>query len=161
MNQRATITMHCDMLELKHYRQECRFASVLLGLAMFFAMLEPSVLIFYAPETLVARVAGLTHRADWIALFFLQCAALKLPHLWLQIFHPKSRHLRLFSKLACFALCVASAMWMLLAYLSRNMDVFAVTLVFARNSLGAVAFALAIAISLNNQQLRGIESHAT
>mgnify|MGYP001588057206 CR=1 FL=1 len=43
---------------------------------------------------------------------------------------------------------------MLLSFLSSPLDVEAITGVFARNSLGPLSFALVLAISLNNQQVR-------
>lgn len=152
-------TCRVDHLELVHFRAECRFISVLLALSMMFNMVEPAVLIFNTPDTMVTRTAYLTSHPDWIALFFVQAAMLLVPHVWVQAFRPNSRARRWTTKLACFALCVGSALWLLLAYLSATFDIAVITGLFLRNSGGAVTFALALAISLNNEQLRGLQKN--
>jgi len=154
---KSTVTCRVDHQELLHFRAECRFISVLLSLSMILNMVEPAILIFQAPYPMVARTASLTIRPDWIALFFVQACVLLIPYVWVQAFRPDSRARRWVTKLACFGLCVGSALWLLLAYLSTRFEIAVVTGLFLRNSGGAVTFALALAISLNNEQLRGLQ----
>ncbi len=155
------VVCRVDHQELVHFRAECRFVSVLLALSMIFNMVEPALLIFQAPNTAVARIASMTQHPDWVAVFFLQAAVLLVPHVWVHAFRPTSHARRWATKLACFALCVSSALWLLLAYLSRNVDIAVITVLFLRNSGGAVIFALALGISLNNEQLRGLQKNET
>lgn len=148
------IVCRVDHRELLHFRAECRFISALLALSMVFNMLEPAILIFSAPETVLSQVASSTRRPEWLALFFIQAAIALIPYVWVQAFHPRASARRWATKLACFSLCCASALWALLAFTSRGFDFAVITGLFLRNSAGAVTFALALAISLNNELLR-------
>lgn len=147
--------------ELDHTRKalndalvDGRLLSVLLSASLIFNMIDPALLILNEEGSLVALVARMTHRPALVAGLFIVMAGLAAPYVLMQVFNPTVRYRRRVVRLACLALCLGGVVWVLLGYLSRNLDYATITGIFLRNGVGNIALAAVLANSINNEQKR-------
>lgn len=143
------------LTELQHTNVQLRFVAALLAAAMIRDLADPAILLLTGTETLLFRVAASTSlgpvATGWL---FAALAVLLLPFLLVQIWHRRSL-CRLVTKLAVLVLALTSLLWIFLAWRCTHLDLGATTQVLiALQGVGALLFALALALSLNAEQLR-------
>lgn len=144
-----------DPLAFEHFRKLCRWGSVVLTARLAFDMIDPALVIRNVPTSIYALVAQMTHQPDMVAWAFYLCASLMAPYLWLQIALPgHMTYRRPITQLGVLGLAGGGCMWALMATLSQALDIGAITWIFARTAAGLFAFALVLAISLNDEQKR-------
>ncbi|HEY8359261.1 MAG TPA: hypothetical protein VIL30_17570 [Ramlibacter sp.] len=151
---KATLRHSITLTELQHTYVQLRFAAILLGGSVLFDLIDPALLLLGSGQSFIYRAASLTALGSiGTALLFLTFALLLLPFLALQIgICPQCR--RGGTQLACLALTGAGLLWFFLAWRCIPLDIGTAPIVFARNGAGTMLFALALAYSLNAEQLR-------
>lgn len=143
------------MTELQHAAVQLRLVAVLLATSMLFDMLAPALLLLAGADSIVLRAAaGTSLHAYGVGALFVALAVAMLPYLALQLgAWPRAR--RGLTKFTCLALALSGVLWAFLAWRCAHMDIgAAASLVFTRNALGALTFSVALAFSLNAEQLR-------
>lgn len=151
---RAALRVSVQLTEAQQERVQVRLFTALLVLAMLFDLIDPAVLLLGTPESLVFRVAEATSIGPYaFAHILLGLAVLLLPFLLLQ-FGVLERRRRGVTQLACLALALSGLLWSFLAWRAIPLDYGTAPLVFGRAGGGAMIFALALAWSLNADQVR-------
>lgn len=153
-NLRGAMQTSLVLTELQHSNMQLRMVQILLSLSMMFDLFDPATFILTVPTSITARVAVLAYSADMVAYSFIALGLLMAPYALMLAFFPDCQARRDITKLACFALLGASLQWLFLAYLSRNLDIEAITGVWIRTSAGALGYALVLALSLNAEHAR-------
>lgn len=156
ISERLRSVMHTSLVltELQHSQMQLRLITVLLSLSMMFDLLDPATFILTVPTSITARVAMLAYSAELVAYSFIALGALLAPYAAMHAFFPNHPARRGITQLACFALLGASLQWMFLAYLSRNLDIEAVTGVWLRTAMGALGYSMVLAVGLNAEHAR-------
>lgn len=140
--------------ELLHTQIQVRLAWVLLAGAMLWDFIDPALLILTVNASMVHRIALMTQHPLLVGATFLVLAAGVVPFVVLQLLAPASRWRRSITKLACLTLVAGGLLWVFLAWNARHVDVEVVGGIFLRTGLGAFLSALALALSLNQEQTR-------
>lgn len=133
-----------------------RLALLVLAGSVLFDLLDPAVLLLATPESLVYLAAAATRFGpDALARIFGGLAVLLLPFLALQcgLLQQRARGV---TQLACVALALAAVLWIFLAWASLPLGLGVTPLIFFRSGVGALLFALALAWSLNAEQIRSM-----
>lgn len=141
--------------ELQHTSVQLRFVAALLAAAMIRDLADPAILLLTRSETLLYRVAASTWlgpvATGWL---FAGLALLLLPFLAVQLWQ-RPRVCRTVTKVAVLVLALTGLLWIFLAWRSTHLDLGATAQVLiALQGAGALLFALALALSLNAEQLR-------
>jgi hypothetical protein len=126
-----------------------RLLSIVLAFDMIQGMVSPAVWILGASGSVVSKVSSLATYPDALAWAWLVMAALVLPFMATQIC---GRTCRRCIRLACFGLCGGGALWLFLAWLGRNLDYTALTVLFGFNCMVSVGMAAVLANSINESQ---------
>jgi hypothetical protein len=142
------------LTELRHSQAALRLLSFLMAGSVFFDLVEPCLLMLTEPSSLYHRLAWMTPYPELLAGSFAAAAALTLPFLLMQAFHPHYSGRRSVSRWTCYLLFFASLLWMYLAWESRTIELWPRAAVFFRNGLGALTFSIALALSLNRELSR-------
>lgn len=151
---KAALRHSITLTELQHTTVQFRFVAALLAGSVLFDLIDPALLLLGSGESFIYRAACLTSLGPfWMAIVFLALALLLLPFLALQLGVCETCK-RGGTQLACLALALASLLWFFLAWRCIPLDIGAAPVVFARNGAGAILFSLALAYSLNAEQLR-------
>lgn len=142
-------------LEITHLKSENRMLSILVALMLIQDSLDPVQLVAWVQSSVVARVAELTGHPKIVAVVFAACALSVTPFLAASLVRRWNVAWRVpTARLACLGLSVAGLQWLLLAYLSSGLGTGTVSQIFGRYAIMSIAFAGALAISINNHQVR-------
>lgn len=145
------------MTELQHAQVQLRLMASLLALTMVFGLLDPAFLLASRTESIIFRASTATSLGpDGLAVAFSLLAAGLVPFLAMQCgCWPAAR--RGVGKATCLVLVLAALLWFFLTWRVAHLDFGdAVAVLFARNGAAALVFALALALSLNAEQLRSL-----
>lgn len=148
--------MHTSIVltELRHVQTQLRIVLALLLSTMFFALVDPGIYILTLPNSLYGKIGlALQHPVVLAGSFFLIACSL-IPFFVVQIFFPQSKGRRASAKLAVFGLFAAGLQWIFLSWFIWNWDVPSLAAVFIRLGIGAIAFSVALALSLNHELMR-------
>lgn len=137
--------------ELAGAQVQLRILQIMLSLAMLFDAYEPAILILQVPESMMHKVAIMGGNQALIATMFILAGLAMLPHALIHVFCPECTARRQITKIACVGLALMSISWALMAWLSHNIDAPALTGVMIRQSMGAMGYALALALALNTE----------
>jgi hypothetical protein len=137
--------------EIAGARVQLRILQIMLSLAMLFDAYEPAILILQVPESMMHKVAVMGGNQELIATMFILAGLAMLPHALMHVFFPQATARRQITKMACLGLALMSISWALMAWLSHNIDAPALTGVMVRQSIGAIGYALALALALNTE----------
>ena len=154
INLKAAMQQSIVMTELHHAQAALRLRDILLALLVFFELLSPSVLMLAEPTSLYHIVAWATPYPLTLAVTFAVVALSTIPYVLMQCFCPLYVHRRAVARWTCYALCLASLLWLYLSWESRAMNLMPAAGVFLQNSLGALVFSLALALTLNTELVR-------
>lgn len=146
-----------ELTELQHARAQLRFVSALLAASMLSDLLDPSLLLLSATDSLIYRAAAATSPgARAMGCAFASLALLLVPYLLLQIGVSQrlERQQRGVTQVACLALAAVGVAWMFMAWQAVNSDLAVVPWIFARNAGGALLFAFFLSLTLNREQIR-------
>lgn len=143
--------------ELRHFHEQWRLLTVLLCLNLIFSLTDPALLILSEQHSLIKTIAQLTGAGTIVALAFVGCCLAMVPLLAAGAFAPPGKYERTTVRVACLGLGASAVVWLLLAYLCRNLDAGPLVSIFLRNGGLNLAFAAALAKSINNRQIRDAE----
>lgn len=150
----AKLAHSITLTELQHTRVQARLMAALLAGSLLCDLTDPALLLVGSTASLVYRAAQATSLGPTaLAIVMTGLAVLLLPFLVAQIAGLESRR-RGVTQLACLSLALTSVVWFFLAWRCIPLDLGAAPWVFTRYGAGALLFALAIAWSLNAEQLR-------
>lgn len=154
---KGAMSVSIVLTELQHTRAQLRFVAGLLACLIVFNLVDPAVVLATGTQSLLYRAATATSLGPkGVAVLFGGLAVCLVPFLVMQ-FGCWEAAQRAITKAACWALMFAGILWFFLAWRCLHLDLGAVPpALFARNGAGAWLFALAIALSLNAEQLRNL-----
>lgn len=151
---RETMRLSIMGTELQHALVQSRLLSILLAGALVFDLVDPALLILVVDGSMVHRVAMMTQHAAAIGISFACLAIGLLPYLVVQLLWPRSRWRRGVTKASCAVLVLGGLQWIFLAWTARHVDYEVVGGIFLRTGVGAILFAVALALSLNSELAR-------
>lgn len=155
-----TLRLSNVLTELQHAEVQLRIVTFLLACSMLFDLLDPALFIFTVPSSLIHRIANMVHEPYAIGWAYAGLGALLVPYLVMQAVCPNCPERRSVTKLACFSLMTAAVLWFFMAWMARDLDIGPVVGVYLRTGLGALGFSLALALSLNAEQVRTLLERA-
>jgi hypothetical protein len=141
-------------IQFTHLKNQNRLLFVMLCGSMMFSMIDPAMVISYAHDSMLYRIASLTHNRPLVSIIFLVCGLALVPYTWLHIKGGTSRHQRAFAKLSIVGLAVSGFLWAYLCFLSWKVETGLIVFVFFRQIIGSLMFAGLLAIMLNNELKR-------
>lgn len=152
---RTAMRTSIELTELQHTVAQLRLLAALLAGSMIFGLLDPAILLLAQTDSALYRVACATSiGAHALALLFVGLAVALTPFLAVQ-FGAWRRSRRAVVKVTCLVLVLVALVWMFLSWRSSHLQLgVAVEIVFGRNALGALLFAVGLAFSLNAELLR-------
>lgn len=151
---RANMKVSIIGTELQHQEVQLRIVAVLLSGMMLFNFLDPAIFILNVPSSIIARVAMMTGEGSCVAWGFIGLSLMIVPYVVMNLFFPRHGCRRDCTKVACLGLAGAGLLWFLLAWASKSTDFPYVVGVYVRSGAGALAFAMTLALSLNNELAR-------
>jgi hypothetical protein len=154
LNSSRAIRETIVLAELQHVRVQYRLVAALLAGSMIFGLLDPALLLLGTEESLVYKAAAVTTIGpSALGHVLIGLSALLVPYMLVQISGATQR-VRGATQLACVSLALSALVWLFLAWRCIPLDLGGAPLVFTRYGLGCLLFALALAWSLNAEQLR-------
>lgn len=135
-------------------RVEVRLLSLVLTGSFLNDLVEPIFYIATVHDSMIYRVACLTHTPWAVVAIFAAAALVALPHFVALLCMPRFLACRAPRKMACAAACAASLLWAYLGTLALPLDAGALPFLYWRACLGALVIAAVYGFSLNSQQLR-------
>lgn len=122
--------------------------------SMFFGMLDPALVIASVHDSMVYRIASMTHNRMLIAAVFVACGFLLVPYMWLHLKGGISKYRRLFIKMSIVGLAVSGFLWAYLCFMSWRVETGWIAFVFLRQIIGSLMFAGLLAVMLNSELKR-------
>lgn len=146
--------VYVPKLELQSLMTFLRFALTLLCGSFIFDLIDPALLILTSPNTVLYRVASLTHHREWVATAYMGCAILIAPYNFLLAFNRCHHRLRLFTKLALTGVTMSVILWGFMCFMGWRIEIGWTGPWFIRSTVGSVLFAVYLAVSLNSELKR-------
>jgi hypothetical protein len=141
-------------LQMKHLLIELRILFIMLAGSMMFDMLDPAFLMLTSPNTMMYRIASLSHYREWVIASYIVSALLVVPYLAMHLFSSWHRRSREVTKLAIAGLLVSSVVWAFLCFISWRVETGWATLLYLRNIIGSLMFAGFLGAMLNSELRR-------
>jgi hypothetical protein len=136
-------------------RAEVRSLSFVVESLFFYHLIEPGFYILFVPESLTWKVAGLSQFGRWpVALVFIGAALMLVPHLVTLAFFPDRLGCQWPRALAARAGLFGATVWIMLAYLSVDLDYEWLTTFFGARVGMDLWVSTVFGLSLNAQQAR-------
>lgn len=129
-----------------------RSLSILVAFQIMSEFVSPALWVLYEPSSVVSKIAMLASSSKALAILWLLSASAILPFVIMQAFFPVCRYRRVIMKMANFGMIGGAAIWVLLAFVGRNLDYNFAIWNFIINALKAMAMVAIMATSLNNDQ---------
>ena len=146
------------MWQVEHLDNQHRLLILLIALAVFVDMTHPAMLILTVQtQTWSGVVAGLTTFPTLIGWAFAAAALSMVPLMFYLAADCCTRHT---FKIACFGACVGSFASIGMSYVSRNLDIGWFSFLYFANGTLCLLFAAALAVFLNDQQVKKHEKLA-
>lgn len=137
-------------------RIEVRVYAALITTGLALLLLEPIFYLLTVPEALISKVATLVPPSHWVVpLVYCLALVAVLPHLFTLYFMPSMLSRRWPRCMAAWAAFGAGAMWIFMAWKAYPLDYGLLFVAYSVRAVASVSIAVAYAISINAQDLRG------
>lgn len=130
-----------------------RFFSIVAAFEILMDFLSPALWILTTPQSVIAKVAGLSMSPEILGCLWLLASLFVLPFVLMQLFFPGYQYRRLVVKLCNCGIITGALIWFFMAFLARNLDYEFIIFNFIINGLGGIAMAALLANGLNNDQI--------